>query len=85
MFYLMTVSVFGFLLQAICLMIFMQGMNVLRKIFIIFNTKWPKKEILYDETILTYLSKMSSDKRKQLYDIINMVSQDIRRTPKRWR
>ena len=31
-----------------------------------------KKEILYDETILTYLRKMSSDKRKQLYDIINM-------------
>ena len=44
----------------------------LRKLFILFNTKWQKKEILYDETILTYLKKMSSDKRKQLYDIINM-------------
>ena len=44
----------------------------LRKLFILFNTKWQKKEILYDETILTYLTKMSDDKRKQLYDIINM-------------
>lgn len=44
----------------------------LRKLFILFNTKWQKKEILYDETILTYLKKLSSDKRKQLYEIINM-------------
>lgn len=26
----------------------------------------------YDETILTYLKKISSDKRRKLYDIINM-------------
>jgi len=44
----------------------------LRKLFIIFNTKWQKKEILYDETILKYLNKISNEKRKQLYDIINM-------------
>lgn len=44
----------------------------LRKLFIVFNTKWQKKEILYDETILTYLKKISSDKRRKLYDIINM-------------
>ncbi len=44
----------------------------LRKLFIIFNTKWPKKEILYDATILTYLEKMSDKKRKRLYDLINM-------------
>lgn len=31
-----------------------------------------KKEILYDETILKYLNKISNEKRKQLYDIINM-------------
>lgn len=44
----------------------------LRKLFIIFNTKWQKKEIVYDTTILKYLSKMSNEKRRQLYDIINM-------------
>ena len=44
----------------------------LRKLFIIFNTKWQKKEILYDETILTYLNKLSDNKINQLYDIINM-------------
>ena len=44
----------------------------LRKLFILFNTKRQKKEILYDETILTYLNKMSIEKRKQLYDIISM-------------
>lgn len=44
----------------------------LRKLFVIFNTKWQKKEILYDETILTYLNKLSDDKINRLYDIINM-------------
>ena len=44
----------------------------LRKLFIIFNTKWAKKEILYDETILKYLNRLSDEKRKQLYDIINI-------------
>lgn len=44
----------------------------LRKLFIIFNTKWQKKEILYDESILKYLNKLSLLKRNQLYDIINM-------------
>lgn len=43
----------------------------LRKLFIIFNTKWAKKEIIYDETILNYLNKISNEKRLQLYDIIN--------------
>lgn len=43
----------------------------LRKLFIIFNTKWAKKEILYDETILQYLSTMALEKRRQLYDIVN--------------
>ena len=43
----------------------------LRKLFILFNTKWQKKEVLYDETILTYLNKISSIKRNILYSIIN--------------
>jgi len=43
----------------------------LRKLFILFNTKWSKKENLYDETILTYLNKMSDDTRIQLYNIMN--------------
>lgn len=46
--------------------------NILRKLFIIFNTKWQKKEILYDESTLKYLNKLSLSKRKELYDIINM-------------
>lgn len=50
----------------------------LRKLFIIFNTKWQKKEILYDETILTYLYKMSDEKKQQLYNIINRsISENI--------
>ena len=48
----------------------------LRKLFVLFNTKWQKKEILYDETILTYLNKMSVEKRSQLYDIINTSLKD---------
>lgn len=48
----------------------------LRKLFIIFNTKWAKKEIIYDESILKYLNKMSIEKRIQLYDIINRVIQN---------
>lgn len=50
----------------------------LRKLFILFNTKWQKKEILYDETILKYLNKISNEKRVKLYDIINMpIEQNI--------
>lgn len=50
----------------------------LRKLFILFNTKWQKKEILYDTTILKYLNKISNEKREQLYDIINMpIKQEI--------
>lgn len=48
----------------------------LRKLFIIFNTKWAKKEIIYDESILKYLNKMSIEKRIQLYDIINRTIQN---------
>ena len=44
----------------------------LRKLFIIFNTKCQKKEILYDESILTYLNRLSDYKIEQLYDIISM-------------
>lgn len=43
----------------------------LRKLFIIFNTKWQKKEILYDETILKYLNRLSEIKLNELYDILN--------------
>lgn len=43
----------------------------LRKLAILFNLKWSKKEKNYDETILKYLNSMSKDKRKQLYDIIS--------------
>ncbi len=43
----------------------------MRKLFIIFNTKWQKKEILYDETILKYLNRLSEIKLNELYDILN--------------
>ena len=48
----------------------------LRKLFIIFNTKWQKKEIIYDETILKYLNKLSDENLKRLYDIINISMVD---------
>lgn len=48
----------------------------LRKLFIIFSTKWQKKEIIYDETILKYLNKLSKEKLKRLYDMVTMSRQD---------
>lgn len=44
----------------------------LRKLFIMFSIKWQKKEIVYDDSILKYLNKLSSDKLSILYDIINI-------------
>lgn len=43
----------------------------LRKLFIIFNMRWAKKQLLYDESILKYLKTMEREKRNHLYDIIN--------------
>lgn len=45
--------------------------EILRKLFVLFNLKWSKKEKNYDLTILKYLNYMADSKRQQLYDIIN--------------
>lgn len=44
--------------------------EIFRKLVILFNIKWSKKEKNYDETILTYLKNMGVNKRNQLYEII---------------
>lgn len=47
---------------------------IFRKLFILFNMKWSKKEILYSEDILKYLNNISDEKRLQLYDIISRAN-----------
>ena len=44
--------------------------EIFRKLTILFNLKWSKKERNYDETILSYLKNIDIEKRKEIYDII---------------
>lgn len=49
-----------------------------RKLAILFNLKWPKKEKDYDESILRYLRKIGENERNNLYDIVNKgVSEEL--------
>ena len=46
--------------------------ELLRKLFIIFNSKWNTNDSNFNEGILTYLYNLDEDSLKKLYDIVTM-------------
>lgn len=45
--------------------------EILRKLGVLFNLKWSKKEKNYDNSILKFLNNISEEKKQHLYDIIS--------------